>query len=102
MQNVSRFASPVQIGVLALFALLMSVQATAGTNADFNAIVTQLTDWMEGSLGTVFALGATAVGLGAGIAKGSAMAVVVGLGVALSTYFGPAILTGLATAGLPL
>ena len=76
--------------------------AVAGTGgSEFAAIVTTLTDWLEGGLGQLFALGALIVGLGIGMIQQSIMAVVVGVGFALAVFYGPALLTGIIGSGLP-
>lgn len=75
--------------------------ATAGANSsDFDTIVTLFTEWLEGSLGKVIALGSLAVGLAVGIAQQSIMAVTVGIAMALAVSFGPGVLNGMFTSGL--
>lgn len=87
-------------------ALVAPVALVAGTavagsgGTEFGAIVTQLTDWLEGGLGQVLALGALAVGLGIGIVQQSIMSVVVGIAMAIAVFYGPGVLTGIITAGL--
>lgn len=76
-----------------------AVAGSGGT--EFGAIVTQLQDWLEGGLGQVLALGALAVGLGIGIVQQSIMSVVVGIAMAIAVFYGPGVLTGIITAGLP-
>lgn len=76
-----------------------AIAGTGGT--EFAAIVTQMTDWLEGGLGQVLALGALAVGLGIGVVQQSVMAVVVGIAMAIAVFYGPGVLTSTITAGLP-
>lgn len=76
-----------------------AIAGTGGT--EFGAIVTQMTDWLEGGLGQVLALGALAVGLGIGVVQQSVMAVVVGIAMAIAVFYGPGVLTATITAGLP-
>lgn len=89
-------------------ALVAPMAVVAGTavagsgGTEFGAIVTQLTDWLEGGLGQVLALGALAVGLGIGIVQQSIMSVVVGIAMAIAVFYGPQVLTGIITSGLPL
>lgn len=74
--------------------------AAAGTNsADFDTIVTLITEWLEGSLGKVLALASLAVGLAIGVSQQSIMAVLVGVAMALAVSFGPSVLTGMFTSG---
>ncbi|HKL88770.1 MAG TPA: TraA family conjugative transfer protein [Salinibacter sp.] len=87
---------------LAVPAAAMVGTAVAGTGGtEFGGIVTQLTDWLEGGLGQVLALGALAVGLGIGIVQQSIMSVVVGIAMAIAVFYGPGVLTGIVTTGLP-
>jgi len=87
-------------------AMVAPVAVVAGTavagsgGTEFGAIVTQLTDWLEGGLGQVLALGALAVGLGIGIVQQSIMSVVVGIAMAIAVFYGPGVLTGIITTGL--
>lgn len=82
--------------------VLVAGTAVAGAGGtEFGAIVTQLTDWLEGGLGQVLALGALAVGLGIGIVQQSIMSVVVGIAMAIAVFYGPGVLTGIITTGLP-
>ncbi|GMG94824.1 conjugal transfer pilus assembly protein TraA [Cupriavidus metallidurans] len=85
---------------MAVMALLLAVNASAASDTTFAQIVTRLSDWMTGSLGTVFALGSLAVGLAIGVVKQSVMSVVTGVAVALSASLGPGVLQGLFTATL--
>jgi conjugal transfer pilus assembly protein TraA len=74
--------------------------AMAGTDTTFNGISTVLTNWMKGSLGQVFALGALAVGMAIAIVKQSLMAVAVGVGIAVAVYYGPGVLTSVVSMGV--
>lgn len=78
--------------------ILAAGSAFAGTDATFQAILTVLTDWMEGTLGTLMAVAALAIGLGVGIARATAVPAVVGLVVALFATYGPGVVAGIATA----
>ncbi len=90
--------SLMKYAALPLLMMAMAGSAFAGTDATFNAIVLVLTDWMEGTLGTLMAISALAVGLGMGIARATAVPAVVGLAVALFATYGPSVLAGIATA----
>lgn len=88
--------------VMAAPAVVVTGAALAGTGGtEFDTIVTQVTDWLEGGLGKVLALAALAVGLGIGVVQQSVMAVVVGIGMAIAVFYGPGVLTGIISAGLP-
>lgn len=90
---VAAVAAPVAIGVSS------AVAGSGGT--EFAAISTQLTDWLEGGLGQVLALGSLAVGLGIGIVQQSIMSVVVGIAMSIAVFYGPGVLTGIITVGMP-
>jgi len=81
-------------------AVVAGSAVAGGGGTEFAAIVTQLTDWLEGGLGQVLALGALAVGLGIGIVQQSIMSVVVGIAMAIAVFYGPGVMTGIITAGL--
>ncbi len=81
-------------------AACVAMAGTGGT--EFAAAVTQITDWLEGGLGQLLAIGSLAVGLGVGVVKQSIMSVVVGISMSLACAFGPGILTGVFSAALPV
>lgn len=88
--------------LMAAPAVVVAGAAVAGTGGtEFDAVVLQLTDWLEGGLGQVLAIAALAVGLGIGVIQQSVMAVVVGISMSIAVFYGPAVLTGIITAGLP-
>ncbi|MQT97249.1 TraA family conjugative transfer protein [Pseudomonas helleri] len=86
--------------VVAAIGLAAAVDVTAGSDSTFTTIVTNLDDWMTGSLGKVFALGALGTGLAIGVVRQSVMSVVTGVAVALSASVGPGVLTNIFTATL--
>nr|WP_241667639.1 TraA family conjugative transfer protein [Pseudomonas caspiana] len=86
--------------VVAAVGLAAALDVTAGSDSTFTTIVTNLDDWMTGSLGKVFALGALGTGLAIGVVKQSVMSVVTGVAVALSASVGPGVLTNIFTATL--
>ncbi len=91
------------LAIMTLPAAATAVAVAAGTGAnagDFATIETLLSDWLEGSLGTVISLGSMAVGLAMGIINQSIMSVVVGVSMAMAVAFGPGVLTSIAGAGL--
>jgi conjugal transfer pilus assembly protein TraA len=89
---------------LVVLAVLGVTSAFAGTDTTFGSATTgplfTMTNWLTGSMGHLFAIGALSVGLGIGIVKQSVMSVVVGVGVALAASTGPAVLQTIFTAVL--
>lgn len=81
-----------------MLAVAMAATAIAGSDTTFSGPLTSITNWMTGSLGKLFSLGALAVGLGVGIVKQSVMAVAVGVGLALAASAGPSVLAGIFSA----
>lgn len=98
-KTLKKLAAFTAVATPAAFAVSSAVAGTGGT--EFGAIVAQLQGWLEGGLGQVLALGALAVGLGIGIVQQSIMAVVVGIAMAIAVFYGPGVLTGVITFGLP-
>lgn len=86
--------------IVAAVGLAAALDVTAGSDSTFTMIVTNLDNWMTGSLGKVFALGALGTGLAIGVVKQSVMSVVTGVAVALSASVGPGVLTNIFTATL--
>lgn len=90
-----RSRSLIEFKRIFMFALLSfgivgaSYAGTGGT--EFATIYTQLTDWSEGTLGKIIALGMILVGLGWGVVKQSVMAVVVGVAGGLILSNAPAV-----------
>lgn len=89
------------LAVAVAFVPAVALAGSAGANAaDFTDIVTLLTDWLEGSLGTVIALATFLVGLGIGIMQQSIMAVVVGIAMAVAVANGGTIIAAITGAGV--
>jgi conjugal transfer pilus assembly protein TraA len=80
--------------------LAVSLDAAAGTDTTFSTVVTNLNNWMTGSLGKVFAVGSLGVGLAIGVVKQSIMSVVTGVAIALAGSIGPGVLQGIFTAAI--
>ena len=99
-ETLKKLTTTVAMAAPAALVVGSAVAGTGGT--EFGAIVTQLTDWLEGGLGQVLALGALAVGLGIGIVQQSILSVVVGIAMAIAVFYGPGVLTGIITVGIPL
>ena len=63
--------------------------AATSTDTDFDAVVTLLTNWSQGTLGKTLSLGMFIVGIAAGIVRQSVMAAVAGVAGALVMNYGP-------------
>ena len=81
--------------VLASFVVL-AVPAFAGADATFGPLVTLLTNYMQGSLGTLLALVAGAIGLGSAMA-GRCAGMFTGFGVAAAAFYIPNIIPTITT-----
>jgi len=80
-----------------------STQALAGAGGtEFTQVHDQVSGWANGTLGKVLAVTSLLVGLGIGVIKQSVMAAVVGVSMALVAGFGPGVIDGVVTAGLPI
>jgi conjugal transfer pilus assembly protein TraA len=89
---------------LGLFASLLALSvvstsaALAGADTTFSAWVTQMTGWIEGSLGLGISIAFVIIGIVYGAAKQNLMAFAIGVGAALGLNYTPAILTSMFTA----
>lgn len=81
---------------LGVVALAGAVHAGTASN-EFDAAVTMMTDWLEGSLGLALALAFFATGLFMGIVRQSLMASAAAVACAFAVILGPGILTGVVT-----
>ncbi|WP_222932464.1 TraA family conjugative transfer protein [Allochromatium humboldtianum] len=80
-----------------------SLQAMAGAGGtEFTQVHEQVSGWANGTLGKTMGVAALLVGLGIGVIKQSVMAAVVGVAMALVAGFGPDVIDGVITAGLPI
>lgn len=85
--------------LLAIMLLGVSARVFAGTEGtEFAEVETALLDWSQGGLGRALALGVFLVGVGAGIARQSLMAIATGLGGGMAVYYMPTIIGGIVTA----
>ena len=71
-----------------------------GPDTTFDVALTTISDWTQGTLGTLIALAIVVVGLSIGIVRQSIMGVVVGVGAALALMNAPDILAGMFAATL--
>lgn len=77
----------------ALVVLAVAVPVWAGTaSGPLQEVYTALTEWSQGYVGKVIALGMILVGIVAGIANQSLMAFAVGIGGGLGLYNAPTII----------
>lgn len=80
-------------------ATLWASTAMAGTGGlEFEEIYSMLTDWTQGFLGKVIALGAFLAGVCIGIIRQSLMAIVLGVAGATAVYYTPNIIDGIVAA----
>ena len=83
-----------------VIALLLPEAALAGANAEFDAVVVQLTAWATGGLGKVVALSAVIVGAMFSVARSNPLPILSGLAFAMILNFAPGIVTGILSATL--
>lgn len=79
-------------GLSTALLLVASGSAVAGADTTFTAVYTTVSGWATGSLGKLFAVAAFIIGMGIGLVKQSAMAIVLGLAFALIMFYGPGII----------
>ena len=84
-------------GVAGMMALRAGA-AHAGSDTTFDSIATTVSDWAQGSLGKVLAIGSLLVGGGYAVASQSLRAAVTAVGLALTMAYGPDVLGGIFTA----
>ena len=83
-------------------AIFSAEMLMAGTGATyFDNVWTLLVDWLQGPLGRIIAGSFVLVGMVAGIARSSIMALAVGLGGGIGVFYAPDIINGVVTATLP-
>lgn len=82
----------------AIAVVAVTAVAVAGTDTTFTSTVDQITDWSEGSLGKLAAVGGVAVALVGMILKFDWRLIAGAVGIGLTAATGPAIVTSLATA----
>lgn len=80
-----------------MLAVVASSSAMAGTDTTFDTIYMEIRGWAEGSLGKLLAVSAFLIGMGIGLVRQSAIAVVLGLAFALIFAFGPGIIDNIVT-----
>lgn len=91
------------IPLVAVPCALAASQAMAGAGGtEFTQVHDQISGWANGTLGKTMGIAGLLVGLGVGVIKQSVMAAVVGVSMALVAGFGPSVIDGVITAGLPI
>lgn len=76
--------------------LVGSASAFAGADATFAPLVLQVTNWLQGSLGTLMALFAALMGVGSAI-RGNWVGLGAGVGVAMGAFYLPNIIPTITT-----
>lgn len=79
-----------------LVTIALVTPAFAGADPTFAALVTLVTDWLQGSLGTLLALIGTLFGIGSALA-GRWAEMITGFGVAAGAFYIPQIIPGITT-----
>lgn len=97
-RGANKFLMP----VLAAMAVGGSALAAANGSSEttFSAITNTVNDWATGSLGKLLAIAAFLIGMGVGLVRQSAIAVVVGLAFAIILAYGPGVISGIFTFAL--
>lgn len=87
--------------MLSVVLLTASEIALAGTGGAFiDGLKTFISDSLTGTVGVVIGLAGLLYGLVAGVARGSLGGLGIGIGLAAGSYYGPDIITSMATATL--
>lgn len=81
-----------------IFVSTMTNPAFAGADTTFSSWVSQMTDWVEGSLGLGISIAFVIIGIVYGAAKQNLMAFAIGVGAALGLNYTPSILNSMFTA----
>lgn len=100
MTNAAKkFALPMLAGAAVAGSALAAANNAAGDNT-FSTITNTVNAWATGSLGRLLAIAAFIIGMGVGLVRQSAIAVVVGLAFAIILAYGPGVINGIFTAAL--
>lgn len=86
----------VKMIILALAVVLFATSSYAGADATFAPLVTTVTGWLQGSLGTLMALFAALMGVGSAI-RGNWIGLAAGVGVAMGAFYIPNIIPTITT-----
>jgi conjugal transfer pilus assembly protein TraA len=88
------------VAIVGVMAAMLSMMVFAGTNTDFSALATLLTDWLTGSLGTVLALAALGAGIFMAVVAQNLVAALFSIGIALVLSVGPTVLGNITSAAI--
>lgn len=102
MKHLSQQQKLFALMAVALALVVLPDLASAGTDTTFSVALTQIGNWLSGSLGKLISVALVAVGIVAGIARQSLMGFAVGIGAGLGLANATAIINGLFTATLPV
>lgn len=69
--------------------------SSSSTSNPFESFIQMLTGWLKGGLGLMLSLLGLAIGLIAGLGRGSLVGALSGVGIAIAAYWGPDILAGI-------
>ena len=86
---------------LVAFAAFHGAADASTSDTTFNAISTQVTNYVQGGLGKVVMISAVIAGIGMGIVRQSLMPFVIGVGGGIGLYNTPTILSTIFAAALP-
>ncbi|MEM8633408.1 MAG: hypothetical protein AAGF33_00385 [Pseudomonadota bacterium] len=99
LKNMDRFArGAATVAATAAIGAVVAVSATAGTDTTFGTIATQITGWLEGSLGVTLAIVSLIFGIGSAVINFNWKLFAGSIGVALAAALGPGIVSGTLTA----
>lgn len=94
MLNLKNYTKKYGLFTALLFLLVGTSMATT-TDTTFATVYNTVRDWSQGTLGRLLALSAFLIGMGIGLVKQSAMAVVLGVAFALILRYGPDVIEGI-------
>ena len=80
-----------------------SAAALASGGSEFSSVYSTITDWTQGVLGKILAVGGLLVGIAFGLVRQSVIAAVIGLAMAMVLFYGPDVIDsimGAAASGL--
>ena len=81
---------------------LLGASATAAMagsgGTEFSALEDLLTEWAQGVLGRILAIGALIVGIAFGLVRQSVIAAVIGIAMAVVLFYGPTVITNIVAA----
>lgn len=88
------------LGILAIILSFVAWNVFAGTDATFSTATSTVTNWIEGSMGKLAAIGALAVGVVTAMVTHKLQSAAVAGGIALVASIGPSVINGIFTVAL--